>query len=68
MGIGAGLERLRRSAETTSEGTTLDGLKRAAESVGSRAEGVQMDREALARLDSPAVTWVDGDHNWRCSR
>ena len=31
-------------------------------SIGLKAEGVQMDRDALARLDTPAVAWWEGNH------
>lgn len=60
--IPATRESLRTAAGTSANGTTLAGLKKAAESVGLSAEGVQMDRGALARLESPAVAWMDGNH------
>jgi hypothetical protein len=55
-------EGLRSMAGTNKNGTTLAGLKKAAESVGLVAEGVQMDINALARLETPAVAWMDGNH------
>jgi hypothetical protein len=55
-------EGLRSAAGTGKNGTTLAGLKKAAESVGLVAEGVQMDLHALARLETPAVAWMDGNH------
>lgn len=56
------LPALRRAAGTNKDGTTLDGLAQAARSVGLKAEGVQMDENALARLACPAVAWMDGNH------
>ena len=58
----ATVTRLREAAGTTPEGTTLEGLARAARGLGLKAEGVQVDREALADLRPPAVAWVDGHH------
>jgi hypothetical protein len=60
--IPATRESLRAAAGTSANGTSLAGLKKAAESVGLSAEGVQMDRGALAGLESPAVAWMDGNH------
>jgi hypothetical protein len=62
MGVRADLNSLRGEAGTTVEGASLEGMKRAAESVGFKAEGVQMDRDALANLSGPAIAWVDGEH------
>ena len=62
MDTPATLEALRRAAGTTSSGTSLAGLTKAAKSVGLKARGVQMDRDALARLSDPAVAWVEGNH------
>ena len=56
------LAALCQSAGTTTEGTRLAGLARVAPRVGFAASGVQMDRDALARLHHPALAWVDGNH------
>lgn len=53
---------LTRAAGTTAAGTTLVGLQKAATSVGLKATGVQVDRDALAALSHPAIAWVDGSH------
>jgi hypothetical protein len=57
------LAAVRRLAGTTAEGTTLAGMEKAAKALGfAGARGVQMDGDALARLASPAVAWMDGSH------
>ena len=62
LGVVATVEELRRLAGTTGSGTTLEGLARAAQAKGLRAEGIHVDRDALANLNTPAIAWVDGDH------
>jgi hypothetical protein len=62
LGRTATLDALRKQAETTARGTTLEGLAAAARSNGVKARGVQMDRTALAQVSTPALAWVDGDH------
>lgn len=63
MGVTAvDLETLRKAAGTKASGTSLEGLARAAKGMGLKAKGVQMDRQALAQLSSPALAWVDGNH------
>lgn len=62
LGIKADAASLTRRAGTTTHGTNLDGLKRAARTIGLKADGVQMDRAALSQLDHPAIAWVDGNH------
>ncbi len=62
LGTQAGVAELRRLAGTTGYGTNLEGLKKAAEAQGLKAEGLQVDRDALGNLDSPAILWVDGSH------
>jgi predicted double-glycine peptidase len=57
------LESLRQEAHTTKDGTTLEGLARAAKRVaGLKAAGVQMDGNALKELAPPAIAWLDGNH------
>lgn len=62
LGKSSELSVLRKTAGTTGYGTTMDGLKHAAEAAGVKAEGVQMDRVALLKFDGPAIAWVEGDH------
>ncbi|HLJ57157.1 MAG TPA: cysteine peptidase family C39 domain-containing protein, partial [Chthonomonadaceae bacterium] len=62
LGVKASLPELRKAAGTDAQGTTLAGLKRAAEGLRMKAEGVQAGREALSRLPTPALAWVRGDH------
>jgi ABC-type bacteriocin/lantibiotic exporter with double-glycine peptidase domain len=49
-------------AGTTEKGTSLEGLAKAAKALGLKAEGVQVSREALARIEMPAIAWVNGNH------
>jgi hypothetical protein len=58
----ANLDSLRKVAGTTGDGTSLAGLAKAAQSVGFKADGVQMDKFALMNLNSPAISWTDGNH------
>jgi len=61
LGVHTDLAALTKAAGTGARGTTLQGLKRAAESVHLKAEGVQVSREALP--DQPvSVAWFRGDH------
>lgn len=60
--VPATLPQLRQAAGTTAGGTTLEGLARAAQGLGLKAEGLQADRTALAELHQPAVAWVNGQH------
>lgn len=65
MHVPASLPALRQAAGTTGDGTNLAGLIRAAQSVGVKAEGVQMDGASLSNLNldnAPALAWVDGNH------
>lgn len=62
LGTPASLAALSAAAGTGAHGTSLAGLKRAAEGLGLRAEGVQASREALPDLPMPAVAWSHGDH------
>ncbi len=40
----------------------MSGLTKAVESVGLKAEGVQVNLEALAEVEMPAIAWVDHNH------
>ena len=62
LGVKAGTAQLARTAGTTIRGTNLEGLKRAAHSIGLEAQGVQLDLQALKQLDTPALLWADGNH------
>lgn len=62
LGVSASVSDLRKAAGTTGEGTTMAGLTAAAKGVGLKAEGVQVSREALARVEMPALAWVNQDH------
>ena len=45
-----------------SKGTTVAGLKSAAEKLGLKAEGIQSSREALPDQPLPAIGWAHGNH------
>jgi hypothetical protein len=62
LGVRTSLAALTKAAGTNSRGTSLAGLKRAAESLHLNAEGLQTGREALPGLPMPAIAWVHGDH------
>ncbi|MCX6369592.1 MAG: cysteine peptidase family C39 domain-containing protein [Armatimonadetes bacterium] len=62
LGVKADVAALSKSAGTDANGTNLEGLVKAAKTIGLKAEGVQMDRDALARLSTPAVAWWEGNH------
>lgn len=62
LGRSCSLEKLTQQANPDTQGTSLAGLRTAALSVGLKATGVQVDREALARLKTPAVAWWQGNH------
>lgn len=62
LGVSSPLPSLTKAAQTDATGTSLEGLERAATTLGLKATGVQVDRAALAQLKPPAVAWLDGDH------
>ena len=62
LGVRTTLDTLRRQAGTTAAGTTMKGLARAAKSVGLKAQGINMDKQALKQLSDPAIAWYDGNH------
>jgi len=62
FGVHTTLETLRRVAGTTGQGTTLQGLKRAAQAAGLKATGVQVDKVALSHVSLPAIAWYDSNH------
>ena len=62
LGVSADLNMLRKTAGTTGQGTDLDGLSKAAASIGLKATGLQISREALAEVNLPAICWDRGNH------
>ena len=62
LGVKASLPELRHAAGTSASGTTMAGLKSAAEGLHLKAEGIQAGREALAKISTPALGWCHGDH------
>jgi hypothetical protein len=61
--VSASLPALCKAAEVSApRGASLEGMTKAAKSIGFTAEAVQMDRDALANLSTPAIAWVDGNH------
>lgn len=40
----------------------MKGLARAAKSLGLKAQGVNVDKQALEQLSDPAIAWYDGNH------
>ena len=62
LGVKTDINTLRRAAGTTGQGTTLQGLKRAAQAAGLKATGVQVDKAALSHVSLPAIAWYDSNH------
>jgi len=62
LGVKTSLETLRQSAGTTAQGTTMEGLQQAAQKLGLQAEGVQVSREALPDIATPALAWDRRNH------
>ena len=63
LAVPASLASLTKIADTKpGVGSSLAGLSRAAQSVGLFAQGVQVDADALRRVPTPALAWVDADH------
>jgi hypothetical protein len=62
LGVKTEVSELRKSAGTSGEGTSLAGLEKAAKSIGLKAESLQVDKDALAQIQTPAVAWLDGNH------
>jgi ABC-type bacteriocin/lantibiotic exporter with double-glycine peptidase domain len=40
----------------------MEGLAKAAQGLGLKAEGIQTGREALPRIQLPAIAWYRGNH------
>ncbi len=62
LGVKTDINTLRRAAGTTKQGTTLQGLKKAAQASGLKATGVQVDKAALSHVSLPAIAWYDSNH------
>jgi len=62
LGIRTSVEELSKQAGTNTQGTSMEGLTKAAKTVGLRAEGVQVSREALPDQPLPAIAYVNGNH------
>ena len=62
LGVKTTLPFLRQKAETTTAGTSMAGLTKAAQAVRLKAEGVQVSREALHEVETPALAYVNGNH------
>lgn len=62
LGVHTSLPDLQRAAGTTRQGTSLEGLAKAAQKVGLKTEGLQVSRQALAHVDMPAIAWVNENH------
>jgi hypothetical protein len=62
LGLSGDVVTLTKVAKTDSSGTSLEGLQQAANTLGLKAVGLQVDRAALAQLKKPAVAWWGGDH------
>src|SRR5262249_29950541 len=55
-------EELRRIAHTTRAGTSLLGLKRAAEANGAMASAWRLVTQDLHKIPLPAIAFVEGNH------
>ena len=61
-GITAQLGDLRASGKTNYDGTSLLGLKWAAEKYGVKASAWMLNRKDLLRIQLPVIAFVDGNH------
>jgi len=62
LGVRTTLDAIRRQAGTTGKGTSMKGLAQAAKSLGLKAQGINVDKQALRQLPNPAIAWYDGNH------
>lgn len=62
LGVKADAEQLAVAAGTDYTGTSLWGLKKAAESKGLKADGLQADLAYLTNAKKPVIAWVGHDH------
>jgi ABC-type bacteriocin/lantibiotic exporter with double-glycine peptidase domain len=61
-GIGATQEALREIARTTEAGTSMLGLKRAAEAYGVTVSAWRLASQDLPKIPLPAIAFVEGNH------
>jgi hypothetical protein len=61
-GIPADVQELRGRCGTTGDGTTMEGLLRAAREKGLQAEALQVDAQYLRHWQPKGIAWVQGDH------
>ena len=61
-GITARLGELRLSAQTSYAGTSLLGLKRAADKYGVKASAWSLSQKDLQKIELPVIAFVDGNH------
>lgn len=62
LGLSSDVTALSKLAGTDRTGTTMDGLKRAAEMSGLRARGLRVDLAYLERMPKPSIAWIGRDH------
>ncbi len=62
LGVATDLEELTRLAETDENGTTMAGLRKAAQQKGLQAVGLKISLSELARCPEPAICLLWGDH------
>lgn len=60
--VPASFQQLCLFAGTSRNGTSLEGLARAARAINLDALGIQVDYEGITHLHYPAIAWVDGNH------
>src|SRR5262245_46661122 len=53
---------LRLSAQTSYEGTSLLGLKRAADKYGVKASAWSLNQKDLQKIELPVIAFIDGNH------
>jgi hypothetical protein len=62
LGNEATLSSLIKSTGTNAAGTSMEGLAKAAEKLGFKADGIQVDLDGLKQLRDPAIAWTNGNH------
>jgi hypothetical protein len=62
LGVKADVKTLTKAAHTDANGANLEGLEAAAKQIGLKSESVQVDKDALENLQTPAIAWWEGNH------
>jgi ABC-type bacteriocin/lantibiotic exporter with double-glycine peptidase domain len=62
LGVKSDVTTLTKAAHTDGNGANLEGLEAAARSIGLKSESVQVDKDALESLQTPAIAWWEGNH------